>query len=214
MAAIWTAARKEHVTRQGRVYWYDTYRVGSSVKRRYIGEDGGPIRERLARHDVLKAEREGCRQHRSRLVRVLRAEGFLSVDAATGSLLNTMAQAGVFRLGGILVGTHAFRLCEGELGVRLSFDQAVQTVDIASVERVSLALSLDEVVEPPLAEVLADFNPAPGLERRTTWRGRQTRGETLVEFLCPSYTEEEGLRRLPARWPSREALDSGVGMGT
>lgn len=27
------------IERNGRIYWYDTYRVGSNVKKTYIGED-------------------------------------------------------------------------------------------------------------------------------------------------------------------------------
>lgn len=61
------------------------------------------------------------------------------MDGATGSLVAAMAKAGVFRLGGVVVGTTAFRLYEGELGVRLSFDQMAQTndIDIASFEKLS-----------------------------------------------------------------------------
>ncbi|MCB0057278.1 MAG: hypothetical protein KDE45_09640 [Caldilineaceae bacterium] len=34
------------VARNGKVYWYDTYRVGSDVKKRYIGEDRDDLRAR------------------------------------------------------------------------------------------------------------------------------------------------------------------------
>ena len=198
------------VDRGGRVYWYDSYRVGAAVKKRYLGEDGEPLRERLARHAALKAEREERRKRRARLVRLLRAESFLSLDFATGSLLNAMARAGVFRLGGTVVGTHAFRLYEGELGVRLSLDQAAQTddVDIASFERLSVALAADETVEPDLVSVLRDFafEPVASVQPGRVWRWRQTRGETLVEFLTPSFSADEGLRRLPALGIEAQAL--------
>lgn len=115
-----TATRVE---RGGRVYWYDSYRVGSDVRKSYIGEDSPELQERLKRLNDLRSEKEARRIHRSRLIRILRAEGFLGVDATTGSLLSAMASAGVFRLGGTVVGTHAFRLYEGILGIRFSFDQ-------------------------------------------------------------------------------------------
>lgn len=196
------------VERRGRVYWYDSYRVGSDVKKRYIGEDSDALRARIARIDALRTERDARRRNRTRLVRVLRAEGLLSVDAATGSLLAAMAAAGVFRLGGTVVGTCAFRLYEGELGVRFGFDDAAQTddVDIASFERLSLAL--DDAVFPPLCEVLADFSfePVMSLERGKVWRWRQTRSELLVEFLTPSFSSEEGLRPLPALGVDAQSL--------
>lgn len=188
------------IDRSGRVYWYDTYRVGSDVKKTYIGEDSEALRGRIERFETLREDRENRRKNRSRLIRILRAEGFLGVDAATGSLLNALASAGVFRLGGTIVGTQAFRLYEGELGVRFTFDQTAQTrdIDLASFERLSIAL--DDTVSQPLASVLQDFafDPAPSLDRGRTWRWKQTRNETFVDFLTPSFTEAEALRPLPA----------------
>lgn len=186
--------------RNGRVYWYDTYRVGSDVKKSYIGEDSEQLRTRLERLESLRDDRDQRRRNRSRLIRLLRAEGFLGVDAATGSLLNALALGGVFRLGGTVVGTQAFRLYEGELGVRFAFDQTAQTqdIDIASFEQLSIALE-DEVPE-PLAKVFKDFafEPSPSIDRNKTWRWKQTRNEMLVEFLTPSFSEAEDLRPLPA----------------
>lgn len=186
--------------RNGRVYWYDTYRVGSDVKKAYIGEDSDDLRDRMARTVDLRTEREERRKHRARLIRILRAEGFLGVDAATGSLLGALANAGVFRLRGTIVGTQAFRLYEGELGVRFSFDATAQTgdIDVASFERLSLALA--DTVSQPLQNVLGDFafSPVPTLDHRKTWRWKQTRNDLLIEFLTPSFTESEDLRPLAA----------------
>jgi hypothetical protein len=200
-----TATRIE---RGARVYWYDTYRIGTDVKKRYIGEDSPELRARLDHHAALKADRAARAAERSRLVRILRAEGFIGVDAGTGSLLAAMAGAGVFRLGGTIAGTHAFRLYEGELGMRLRLDHLAQTndIDIASFERLSLAL--DDVTAPPLVEVLAefDFAPVPDLDRGRVWRWRQSRGNQLVEFLTPSFSEEEGRRPLAALGVDAQAL--------
>lgn len=188
------------VKRNGKTYWYDSYRIGQEVRKTYIGEDSPELRERLNRKKALTAASQDRRKHRARLIRILRAEGFLGVDATTGSLLSAMSRAGVFRLGGTIVGTHAFRLYEGTLGVRYSFDQMAQTgdLDIASFERLSLALQ--DTVSPPLQQVLGDFSfaPVPGLEQEKVWRWQQTRNELLVEFLTPSFEDDEGIRPLPA----------------
>ncbi len=196
------------VERQGRIYWYDTYRVGADVRKRYIGEDSLALRGRLDRIAELKADAADRRRSRARLIRILRAEGFMGLDPTTGSMLNALASAGVFRLGGTVIGTHAFRLYEGVLGLRYSFDQLAQTgdIDIASFERLSLAL--DDIVSPSLQSVLAefDFAPAPAVDARKTWRWRQTKGEMLVEFLTPSFSAEEDLRPLPALGVDAQAL--------
>ena len=196
------------VERNGKVYWYDSYRVGSDVRKSYIGEDSPELASRLARIKDLRLEADARRKHRTRLIRILRAECFLGVDAATGSLLSAMAKAGVFRLGGTLVGTHAFRHYEGILGVRYSFDQTVQTddIDIASFERLSLAL--EDAVSPSMEKVFADFSfeAVPGLDAESLWRWRQTRNDLQVEFLTPSFEDDEGIRPLAALGVKAQSL--------
>ena len=196
------------VDRNGKIYWYDSYRIGSDVRKTYIGEDSPELRDRLDRLTSLRTEVDERRKHRTRLIRILRAEGFLGVDAATGSLMSALARAGVFRLGGTIVGTHAFRLYEGLLGIRYQFDDMAQTgdIDIASFERLSLAL--EDIVAPPLQEVLSDFSfaPVPSLDGNKVWRWQQTRNDLMVEFLTPSFQAEEGIRPLAALGVDAQSL--------
>nr|WP_321509892.1 GSU2403 family nucleotidyltransferase fold protein [uncultured Hyphomonas sp.] len=192
----------------GRTYWYDRYRIGTAIHETYLGEGTQDLLERLEHYEALKEERAGRRRERARLVRLLRSEQFLGLDGASGSLISALAKAGTFRLGGVLVGTTAFRLYEGELGLRLSLDQTAMTndIDIASFEKLSLALG--DTVEPPLNEVLGkfDFAPVPSTDRNRVWRWRQSNTETMVEFLTPSFEEEEGVRDLPALGVSAQSL--------
>jgi len=196
------------VDRNGKIYWYDSYRIGSDVRKTYIGEDSPELRGRLDRLKSLRIEADERRKHRTRLIRILRAEGFLGVDAATGSLMSALAGSGVFRLGGTIVGTHAFRLYEGLLGIRYQFDEMAQTgdIDIASFEQLSLAL--EDIVAPPLQEVLGDFSfaPVPSLDATKVWRWRQTRNDLMVEFLTPSFQAEEGIRPLAALGVDAQSL--------
>lgn len=196
------------VKRGDKTYRYDSYRVGSAVKKRYIGEDSQTLQDRIAKHVSLKERSKDRAQERARLVRILRAERFISVDATTGSLLSAMSHAGVFRLGGTLVGTQAFRLYEGELGLRYTFDDTAQTgdIDIASFERLSLAL--DDQANPPVSGLLADFafDPVATLDHGPAWRWRQSRGNAIVEFLKPAFGAQEGLRPLEALGVTAQAL--------
>ncbi|MEW9807253.1 GSU2403 family nucleotidyltransferase fold protein [Mesorhizobium sp. ZMM04-5] len=130
------------------------------------------------------------------------------MDNATGSLVGALAKAGVFRLGGVLVGTNAFRMYEGELGIRLGLDQTAMTndVDIASFEKLSLALG--ETVLPSMEEVFGDFefSPVASPNKGKVWRWRQSKSQTLVEFLTPSFSEDEELRELVAFGVSAQSL--------
>ncbi|MEM7744845.1 MAG: GSU2403 family nucleotidyltransferase fold protein [Pseudomonadota bacterium] len=193
----------------GRGYWYDRYRVGTRTVDRYIGDDTEDLRARLDRAAALKAADAASARERARLVRLLRAEGYMPVDLASGQILTAMARAGVFRLGGTLVGTQAFRLYEGELGVRIAADQMAMTmdIDVASFERLSLVL--DDRVDPDLPRIFRDFDfdPVPGIGRaEDVWRWRQTTQQTLIEFLTPSFDAEEGIRELPALGVKARAL--------
>jgi hypothetical protein len=194
--------------RNGRAYWYDVHRIGSTVRKTYIGEDTPELADRLQQTLALAKDRQARSQRRTELVRTLRAAGMLTTEASVGSLLLTMERLGVFRLGGTLVGTQAFRLYEGELGIRIPGDELAQTgdVDIAQFERLSLALG-DEV-EAPLAEGFQalDFVPVPSLGSRSIWKWRQTRSDLMVEFLTPSFRPEEDIRDLPALGVAAQSL--------
>ncbi len=191
-----------------KAYWYDQYRIGTETVDQYIGEDSDELRDRLSRHkSIVEAEKEAGRV-RARLMRTLRAEGYLMADVGSGQALSALAKVGVFRLGGTLVGTQAFRCYEGELGVRIGFDSAAMTddVDIASFERLSLALG--DQVEAPLDGVFSDlkFDPVPSMDKGRVWKWRQTERQTLIEFLTPSFSDEEGLADLPALGVSAQSL--------
>lgn len=192
----------------GKAYWYDQYRIGDQVKDRYLGEAGSDLNARIAKHQELRATRKDRSKERARLMRILRAEAYLTPDLATGQVIQALARAGVFRLGGTLVGTHAFRTYEGVLGIQIGFDQMAATddIDIASFERLSLVL--DDTVEHDLVDVFAEleFAPVPSLRPKQVWRWMQSKRQTLVEFLTPSFSGEEGLRPLKALGVSAQSL--------
>lgn len=198
----------EERVRNGRSYLYDRFRLGTEMKSRYLGEGTPELRARLARAADLKAAGEERRKTMARLSRVLRAEGLLGTDRDTGSLLLAFARAGLFRLGGTLVGTAAFALYQGELGVRFTSDDLAQTgdIDFASFERLSVALG-DRVEEDP-GDILQSlkFDPVPGLQDRQAWKWRQSRGDAMVEFLTPAFGDES-VKPLPALGVSAQALN-------
>ena len=144
----------------------------------------------------------------SRLTRLLRAEGFIATDRDTGSLLTAFAKAGVFRLVGTRVGTSAFALYQGELGIQLAMDDLAQTgdIDFESFERLSVALG-DRVEKEP-GEILQSlkFDPVPAIQGHEVWKRHQSRGKALVEFLTPAFGDEE-VKPLPALWVSALGLN-------
>lgn len=194
--------------RGDKAYWYAARRVGSAMRFFYIGEDTAETRARIDRIEELRANTKERQAERSRLARLLRAEGMTPTDRATGSILSAMADAGTFRLGGTIVGTNAFRLYEGELGIRLPLGGVASTgdIDIAQFEKLSVAL--EDRVDPGLAETFSTlkFAPLPGLAPGRTWRWAQGGSGQLVEFLTPAFGEET-IRNLPSLGVSAQALN-------
>ncbi|WP_366554817.1 GSU2403 family nucleotidyltransferase fold protein [Aquibaculum sediminis] len=107
-----------------------------------------------------------------------------------------------------MVGTGAYALYQGELGVRVDAEELAQTgdLDFANFERLSVALE-DRVEETP-GEILQalKFEPVLGIHDRQVWRWRQSRGQAMVEFLTPAFGDER-VKRLPALGVSAQALN-------
>ncbi len=173
--------------RGARKYWYSVQRLAGRAVERYLGPDTPEVRERVerARHANEDAKQRGSQ--RARLARMCRAAGLPAADAGTGKVLLALSKAGMFRLRGVLVGTHAFRCYPALLGVEIPEAYAVtEDIDIAAFRSVSVAL--DDRLDPSLGEALSRIGPfvaRPSLDRQpTAWRDRES--GVLVELLAPN----------------------------
>ena len=187
-------------------YWYLQRRVGNAVRDTYAGEDTPELRARMEQLRARNSALADRRREQARVVRILRAEGYQGLGNDVGPLLAAMANAGVFRAGGVLVGTHAYRLYEGELGVRIPLDDAAMTMDVdlaARNARVELAVEGQEMVS--TFEAL-DFEPMGDRMSGRVWRWRQGAGLTSIEFLTTVGRAGEGVVDLPALGVSAMAL--------
>lgn len=197
VSAIGGTPLLKHQGTQGS-YWYARQRIGDRVVDRYIGRDTSELRKRIEAAQKQREDQRTLVKRNSRLVAQLRAAGLPVLDRQTGKVLNAMAQVGTFRLGGTLVGTHAFRLYSAELGVSLTDTLAVtEDVDIAAFE--GLKLVIHDQVNPSLANTFRDLKlfPAPGLDRRnrpTRWA--MPGGGTMVDFLAPKMRETDDVLML------------------
>jgi hypothetical protein len=185
-------------TISGKKYWYARQRIGTKTLDRYLGPDSAQLREQIERIRADLEDEKSFERRCAILVAQLRAAGLPAPDMQTGSILNAMSKAGVFRLGGTLVGTHAFRLYSAELGSPLSgILAATQDVDVAAFENLKLAIS--DTVDPSLAEVFHDLSlePVPNLDpkgRPTRWAMKD--GGAMVDFLAPRMQSKREIVRL------------------
>jgi hypothetical protein len=172
----------------GRDYWYAITRVGRKQVERYLGPDSDEMRARVASIEAERENLKGREKERGRLVRTLREAGLPSPDMQTGKILLALSRAGVFRLRGVLVGTHAYRCYPAILGVDLAEARAVtQDIDVAQFRAVSIAVG--DRIDPELPKALraiGRFQPRPSLypNRPTAWRDQEH--DSAVELLTPN----------------------------
>jgi hypothetical protein len=170
-----------------RKYWYVVRRLADTMIERYLGPDTDETRERVERVKKINEDLKQREKQRGRLARMCREGGLPRVDAQTGKVLLALSKAGLFRLRGVLVGTHAFRCYPGLLGVEIPETEAVtEDIDVAAFHSISVAL--DDHLDPALADTLKEIGPfiaRPSLHKQpTAWRDRDS--GILVELLTPN----------------------------
>ncbi|MBK5259896.1 MAG: nucleotidyltransferase domain-containing protein [Thermoanaerobaculia bacterium] len=117
-------------------------------------------------------------------------------DAASiGIVLRILADASVFRAGGVLVGTQAFTCIANMLGA--SFEkESLRTADVDVAHDPSIPLGLTEGTEVDMLERLRAQDPAffalPGIDSREPGTSFKVRGRDLrVDFLTPAMTRSK-----------------------
>lgn len=186
--------------RGGRKYWYSVQRLADHSVERYLGPDTEEVRARVERAQKVNEDIRQREKQRGRLARMCREGGVPRVDAQTGKVLLALSKAGIFRLRGVIVGTHAFRCYPGLLGVEIpEAHAATEDIDVAAFHSISVAL--DDRLDPALADVLKRIGPfvaRPGLHQQpTAWRNHES--GVLVELLTPN---EEPDRDEPLELPA------------
>ena len=176
---------------KGRRYWYLQQHEGGRNRQRYLGAESPSLTAWMAEVEESKARRAPDEARRSELVRMLIAGGATGETAAIVKVLGAVAGAGLFRFGGVLVGTQAFACYANMLGVRFE-SAALRTadLDVAHEPALAVALAPDQVpVEmlPVLQRVEPSFFAVPELDPRRPSSSFKVRGRDLrVDFLTPA----------------------------
>jgi hypothetical protein len=198
-----SAGRFVAVEVKGRKYWYfDMPKPdGGAQDRRYVGPlDDPEITKRVEAFKDLKADIRG----RRRLVSTLTREAYLPRPPnMTGRVVEELANAGFFRLRGVLVGTVAYQCYSAVLGRRLDA-VAMQTgdADFAQFHEISVAVG-DSL--PPILEVLRRVDPTfreiPSQADGRVSTQFVSRDQYKVEFLTPNRGSDD-LAGKPVQMPA------------
>lgn len=128
-----------------RTYWYYQYMDMGSVKRQvYVGPDNDRVRALVSNHEAGRAERG---EALSGLARAAVALGNAPLLVRHFAVIQRLADHGLFRAGGVLIGTHAFLAAGNMLGVRWTQHERTQDIDFAHAGRsLRLALPADAAI--------------------------------------------------------------------
>jgi hypothetical protein len=172
-------------TIKGRRYWYFQLPSEKGRTQQYVGPETPDLLERISHH---KDSRDDERERRALVSTLVRSFGLARAIPEIGSIVASLAKAGVFRLRGVLVGTAAYQTYSAMLGIKLP-NPALQTgdVDIAQFKNVSVAI---EDRTPPVLDILKEvdktFRAVPhvgGEEYVTTYIAKSG---FRVDFLTPN----------------------------
>jgi len=201
-----TAASGSFVDKRvrGRRYWYLQKSLGSTKRQLYLGPDSETLRTWMAR---VAEERALTRQDRAEMVRLgsmLVSGGLAAESEGVVKVLEIVREAEVFRLGGVLIGTVAYRALGAALGVMLE-GAAVRTQDVDIAQEPALAIGLTpDRTRGTVAERLLGseegVRPISTLDPRTPSTSFSVRSRDLrVDFLVPARgSEKEAMVFLPA----------------
>jgi hypothetical protein len=175
---------------KGRTYWYLQRSEGERKRQIYIGADSPALNSWMQQVRATRDANKADVSQRRRLCAMLAAGGATTEPAAVIKVLQLLSEARVFQLGGVLIGTLAFRTLANVLGVQ--FDQSAlrtQDVDIAQDPAIGVALARETSavdLDEALTEAGLGFQSIPALDRKNPSTSFKIRGRELrVDLLTP-----------------------------
>lgn len=166
----------------GDAFWYfRTSEGGQGRKEFYVGPDSEEVRILIAKFKGQQEEESAGKRRMARMAAMLTHGGCMAIDPASGRVLEALAAGGVFRLGGVLVGTHAHVSLGNLLGVRWKSATRTQDLDLAAFRTMEIAVPSVEPADVwgTLESRGMGFLPTPGLDPRSPHTSYHVRGREL-----------------------------------
>lgn len=175
---------------KGNDYYYFQYlEPGGTKLQTYVGRRDEILDSVVARFERGREAFDADASSIQRLASLLRVGGAMLTDAPSARVLSALTDAGVFRLGAVLVGTHAFTVIGNLLGVRWAgAAMRTQDLDVAAALTMSVAVPDLGTDIPGILEGLnMGFLPVPGFDPASPSTSFKVRGQGLrVDLVTPS----------------------------
>lgn len=172
---------------KGRRYWYfDTQDGQGRRKRTYVGPMADV--EITKRVEAFRELKDDIRTRRKMVSTLVNQAGLPKPDRTAGDIVEALANAGFFRMRGVLVGTVAFQTYPALLGIHLS-ETAMMTGDADFAQFHSISVAIDDTM-PPILDVLKEvdpsFTPIPHVSGKPASTQFVSSSRFKVEFLTPN----------------------------
>jgi hypothetical protein len=172
-------------TIKGKRYWYFQQSSDAGRAQKYVGPETPELLKQISEHKDI---REDARERRALVSTLIRSFALPRPVPAIGDIVAALANAGVFRLRGILVGTAAYQTYAPMLGARLPL-QNLQTADVDIAQFKNVSVAVDDRT-PPVLEVLKSvdktFRAVPHVHDQHNVTSYLAKGGMRVEFLTPN----------------------------
>ncbi|MEZ5989291.1 MAG: nucleotidyltransferase domain-containing protein [Planctomycetota bacterium] len=177
---------------KGREYVYFQYSDPGGVRRQFsVGPRDRSLDSLTARYAERRQLREADLEQISRLAGLLGAAGAALVPHGPARVIRALADAGLFRAGGVLIGSYGFLVLGNMLGVRWP-GAAWRTQDIDVAGHLRLAVPYQDTDVPQALDSLEmGFVPVPQLDPNHPSTSFRVRGKQLRVDLCTPGNENE-----------------------
>jgi hypothetical protein len=168
--------------------YFQHYQTGGQLVQLYVGKRCEQTEAIMLEHAEARGEAQDLKDSLRRLSAQVKAGLGMVTDKSMSRVILGLADAGVFRNGGVLIGTHAFQAIGVMLGKRWPSDSmATSDVDIAAEKKLSIALPpLPSDIPAALESLKMGFLPVPRLSHKepsTTYSIRKSR--LRLDILTP-----------------------------
>ncbi len=183
-------------TIKGSVHWYLQLTVGSRKTQHYLGPDSTELQRLIEQEKQLWKKSSPDRIEREKLVAMLIAGGAYTISSAEARILALLERTGVFLVGGVLIGSHAFAAYGNMLGVEWqSESMRTHDLDIAGDNHISIGLSNKPAnLKQALLDSDMGFLEVPGLDRKSPSTSFRIKGKQLsVDILTPMIGKPESI---------------------
>ncbi|MDP2877207.1 MAG: nucleotidyltransferase domain-containing protein [Holophaga sp.] len=169
-------------TVSGGVFWYFRTSEGRQGRKEFfVGPDTDAIRTLIAQYQIQKEEGTSTRKQLQRMATMLTHGGCMATDHVSARVVEALATGGIFRMGGVLVGTHAYVALGNLMGVRWKSAIRTQDLDVAAFRTMAVAVPQQETADigGTLEALNMGFLPTPGLNPRSPHTSYHIRGKEL-----------------------------------